>query len=59
MRWSLNSSATGSWRVFTCCQGIQRRLPAGRAHNPVFRSILTAQILHHRFQNAYVVIHRQ
>jgi hypothetical protein len=40
-------------------QGVQRGLSAGRAHHPVSGSIFPPQVLHHRFQNACVVVYRQ
>ena len=40
-------------------QRIQGRLAAGRPHHSVDRPVLPAQVLYHRFQHAYVVIHRQ
>ena len=59
IRWSTTSSATGSSRSLSCAQGVQGRLAALGAQNPVVLAVLPPQIALDQPQHVRVVIHRQ
>ncbi len=59
IRWSLNSSATGSCRVFSWARVSRAAWPLAARMTRYSDAEVPAQVLHHRLQDVCVVVYRQ